>query len=154
MYFPYYEEMIFTCVVSSSDEETESDEASLHPRKTYKTVFVAKLLGGIGDVLGEKFYVLRQKGRMVVPSSSLTPPSPFTGSFPVDLRFGSVFGGVSSSPKGSSQQERPTMVGEVGTTSYSLFSRPMLRVGRLQRIPYWRKTSPPKNGVVVLTLQL
>ena len=41
----------------SLDEDTESDDVGLRPRKVRKTVFVTKLLGGVGDVLGDKFYV-------------------------------------------------------------------------------------------------
>lgn len=48
-------------VVPLSDEETESDYAGLRPRKVRKTVSIAKLVGGIGDVLGDKFSVPGQK---------------------------------------------------------------------------------------------
>ncbi|CAI9272976.1 unnamed protein product [Lactuca saligna] len=40
-------------MVSSSDEETESDDAGLHPRKMHKTMFVAKLLIVHSGVHGE-----------------------------------------------------------------------------------------------------
>lgn len=78
--------------VPSLGEVTESDDAGLHPRKMHKTVSVAKLLGGIDNVLGDKFSVPGQKERVVVPSSLVTPPSLLTGSLPVDLGFGSVLG--------------------------------------------------------------
>lgn len=48
-------------VVLSSDEETDSNAVDLCPHKRRNTVFVAKLLGGIGDVLGDKFSVPVQK---------------------------------------------------------------------------------------------
>lgn len=107
-------------MVPSSDEETKSNDSGLHPRKMHKTVSMAKLLGGIGDVLGDMFFVPGQKERVLVPSSSVTPPSPFTGSFPVDIGFVFVFGGASGTPGGSSQPEKPTTVCEGGSTSHSL----------------------------------
>ncbi|CAI9304499.1 unnamed protein product [Lactuca saligna] len=67
-----------------------------------KTVFVAKLLGGIDDVLGNKFYVPGQKERVVVHSSSMTPPFSFTGLLSIALGSGSVFGGALGSPGGQS----------------------------------------------------
>lgn len=42
-------------MVLSSDEDTESDGVGLRPRKRRNTVFVPKLLVGIGDVLGDGF---------------------------------------------------------------------------------------------------
>ncbi|CAI9275791.1 unnamed protein product [Lactuca saligna] len=107
-------------VPSNSDEKAESDDAGLRPHKMHKTVSVGKLLGGIDDILGDKFFVTGQNERVAVPSSSVTPPSSFTGSFPDDFGSSSMFGGISGSLKGSYQPERPARVGEVGTTSHSL----------------------------------
>ncbi|CAI9297974.1 unnamed protein product [Lactuca saligna] len=76
-----------------SDEETESDDACLYPRKMHKTVSVAKLLGGIDDVLGDRFFVPGQKEKEVVPSSSMTPPFPFIGLLSIDIDSGSVLEG-------------------------------------------------------------
>ncbi|CAI9285567.1 unnamed protein product [Lactuca saligna] len=87
----------------------------------HKTVYVAKFLGGIDDVVGDMFSVTGQKERVAVASSSMTPPSPFLISFPTDFGSGFVFGDVSGSLGGSSQPERPTTVGEAGTTFHSLF---------------------------------
>lgn len=44
-------------MASSSEKETKSDDVSLCPRKVHRTVYVARLLGGIGGVLGSKFFV-------------------------------------------------------------------------------------------------
>ncbi|CAI9293864.1 unnamed protein product [Lactuca saligna] len=81
-------------MVPSSDEETESDDAGLRPRKIHKIVSMAKLPGGIDDVLGDKFSVPGQKERVVVSGPSVIQPSPFTSSFPIDIGSGSILGGV------------------------------------------------------------
>lgn len=81
-------------MVLSSDEETESDDAGLRPRKMCKTVFLPNLLGGIRDVLGDKFVVPGQKDITVVPSSSKASPSSFTGLLSVDPGSSSVLGGA------------------------------------------------------------
>lgn len=44
-------------VVPSLVEETESDDVGLHPHKVHKTVTMTKLLGGIRNVLGDRFSV-------------------------------------------------------------------------------------------------
>ncbi|CAI9298674.1 unnamed protein product [Lactuca saligna] len=48
-------------MVPSSDEETESDDAGLRPRKSHRTVSVASLLGGIEGILGDRFFVPKKK---------------------------------------------------------------------------------------------
>ncbi|CAI9268436.1 unnamed protein product [Lactuca saligna] len=70
--------------VLPSDEETEFNDVSLRPRKIHKTVYVHLLLGGIGDVTGDKFVLPGQKKITLVPSSLKASPSPFIGSFSVD----------------------------------------------------------------------
>ncbi|CAI9291367.1 unnamed protein product [Lactuca saligna] len=55
-------------VVLSSDKETESNDAGHCPRKMHKTVSIAKLLGGIDNVLGDRFSMPGQKEKEVVPS--------------------------------------------------------------------------------------
>lgn len=90
------------CVVPSSYEEIESDNAGLRPRKWRNTVSVAKLLGGIGDVHGNKFSVPLKKEKVVVPSSTMTPPPLFTSALLIDFGSGSMFGDVMGSPRGSS----------------------------------------------------
>ena len=109
------------CVVSSSDKETESDDASLRPRKARRTVSMAKLLGGIGGVLGDQFYVPEQKEIVVVPNSPEASPSPFVGSLLVNLGSDSMSGGAPSLPGGSFQREKPSLVDEIGTSSHSLY---------------------------------
>lgn len=48
-------------VVPLSNEETESDDVGLRPRKVRMTVSLSRLLGSIGDVLGNKFSASVQK---------------------------------------------------------------------------------------------
>lgn len=107
-------------VVLSSDEETESDKAGLHPHKMRKTVSVPKLLGGIGDVLSNKFVVTGKKEIVVVPSSLKASPSPFTGSLSVDPGSNSVLGGALGVSGDSSSSDKPTMVDEMRITSQPL----------------------------------
>ncbi|CAI9268916.1 unnamed protein product [Lactuca saligna] len=57
-------------------------------------VFLPNLLGGIGDVLGDKFVVPGQKDIVVVPSSSKASPSSFIGLLLVDPGSSSVLGGA------------------------------------------------------------
>ena len=88
----------------SSDEEIESDDAGLHPRKRHNTVSMAKILGGIGDALGDKFSVPIQKKEMVVPGSLILPHPPLTGALSTDLGSISMFRSMlgfhgSSSPR-------------------------------------------------------
>ncbi|CAI9298478.1 unnamed protein product [Lactuca saligna] len=78
------------CLVASSDEETESDEAGLHPCKAHRTVSVARLLGGIWDIIGSQFVVPKLR-EVVVPSS----------------------------PRDSLQREKPSMINKAGTLSHS-----------------------------------
>ncbi|CAI9281465.1 unnamed protein product [Lactuca saligna] len=56
-------------VVPSSEEEIESDDAGLCPRKARRIVSMARLLGCIGDILSGQFYVPKQREVVVVPSS-------------------------------------------------------------------------------------
>lgn len=44
-------------MVPASDEETESNDVGLHPRKVRKTMSVTKLFDGIRDVLGDRFFL-------------------------------------------------------------------------------------------------
>ena len=88
-------------VVPSPVEETESDDAGLHLRKSSRTVSVAMLLGGIGGILGGQFSAPRQKEVMVVPSSLEASPLPSAGSPLVNLGSDSMSGAASSSPGGS-----------------------------------------------------
>lgn len=137
-------------VIPSSDEETKFDNACLCPPNMCNIVSVFKLLGGIGDVLGDKFFVLGQKEVVVVSSSSMTPPSPFIGSLLVDPGSNFMFGGALGSPGDSSQSEKPSMVDEMKTASHLLSFEVYAPGWRLLGIPYYQKTSPPRSEVVVL----
>ncbi|CAI9302264.1 unnamed protein product [Lactuca saligna] len=64
--------------------------------------------------------VLSKKEIVVVPSCPEASHSPFTGSPLVNLGFGSMFGGASSSPGGSSQCEKPSLIDKIGISSHSL----------------------------------
>lgn len=57
---------------------------------------------------------------VVVPSSSMIPPSPFTGSLSVNFGSDFVFGGALGSPGGSFSLEKPSTVDEIGTSSHYL----------------------------------
>ncbi|CAI9270839.1 unnamed protein product [Lactuca saligna] len=107
-------------MVPSSDEETESDDAGLHPRKACRTVSVAMLLGDIGGILNGKFYVHGLEEVVVVPSFLESSSSPSAGSPLVNHGYGSMFGVASSSPRGSFQREKPSLIDETGTSSHSL----------------------------------
>ncbi|CAI9285184.1 unnamed protein product [Lactuca saligna] len=85
-----------------------------------RTVSVAKLLGGIRGIVGGQFFVPEKKEIVVVPSSSKASPSLFVGSPLVNLSSSSMFGGVPSSPGGSFQREKPSLIDEIGTPSHSL----------------------------------
>ncbi|CAI9276801.1 unnamed protein product [Lactuca saligna] len=85
-----------------------------------KVVSMAKLLGGIGDFLGEKLSVPRHEEIVVVPSSSVTPPSPFTDSLSVDLGSSSMFRSALGSPVVFSQPEKSSGFDKLRTTSPSL----------------------------------
>ncbi|CAI9279784.1 unnamed protein product [Lactuca saligna] len=104
----------------SLDKETESDVAGLRPRNMHQTVSMAKLLGVIGDVLGDRFFIPGRKEKEVVTSSSMTQPFPFTSLLSFDLSFGSVFRSALGSPRGSSQPEKHTAVNKIRTTSHTL----------------------------------
>ncbi|CAI9272063.1 unnamed protein product [Lactuca saligna] len=107
-------------VVPSSDEETESDDAGLLPRRARRTVSLTRLVGGIRGVLSDRFSVPEQKEIVVVPGSTEASPFPFACSPLVNLDTDSMFGRVSSSPGGSFQREKPSLVDEVGTPYHSL----------------------------------
>lgn len=79
-------------MISSSDEETESDDAGLRSHKPFKTVSVARLLGSIRDILGGQFSMPKQKGIVVVPSSPKASPLTIFGSPLVDHGSGSMSG--------------------------------------------------------------
>ncbi|KAL7588712.1 hypothetical protein Lser_V15G39308 [Lactuca serriola] len=110
------------CVVPSSYEETESDDAGLRPRKVRRTVLVAKLLGCIGGILGSEFSVPEKKEGVVVPSSSMTRPSSFTGSISVDPDSVFVLEGALGSPRGHFQPGKPSLVGDTRISSHHLSS--------------------------------
>ncbi|CAI9260213.1 unnamed protein product [Lactuca saligna] len=92
-------------VVLSSDEETESDDAGLRPRKARRIVYVARLLGDTGGILGGQFSVPEKKEVVLVPSSPKASPSPSTSSPMVSPGFGSMSQGASSSPGDTTAQE-------------------------------------------------
>ncbi|CAI9303314.1 unnamed protein product [Lactuca saligna] len=137
-------------VVQSTDEETVSDDASLRPRKMRKMVSMPKLLGGIRDIISDKFVVPGQKQIAVVPSSLKESPSPFTSIFSFNLGSNSVLGGALGASGYSSPSEKPSMVDEMRTVSHTMVFRLMLQVGLLLRIPYRWETSLLKSGVAVL----
>ncbi|CAI9292282.1 unnamed protein product [Lactuca saligna] len=84
-----------------------------------RTVSVARLLGGTGGILNDRFSVLEQKEIVVAPNSLEASPLPFFGSPLVNLGSGSMFAGAPSSPGGSFQFEKPSLFGEIGTSSHS-----------------------------------
>ena len=47
-------------MVSSSDEEIESDDAGLRPRHARRNVYVVRPLGGIGGILRGQFSVQKR----------------------------------------------------------------------------------------------
>lgn len=81
---------------------------------------MARLLGGIKGVLCGKFSMAEQKESVLVPSSSMTPLSSFTGSLSVDHDFVFVFGGAPGSLRGSFQSGKPSPVGEIRTSCHPL----------------------------------
>ncbi|CAI9287425.1 unnamed protein product [Lactuca saligna] len=103
--------------------ETESDDEGLHPCKVRRTVFMAKLFGGIEGILGSKFSVPGKKEGGVVPSSSMTPPSSFTGSLSVDPDSIFVHEGALDSPGGPFQPGNPSLVSETGTSFHPISSK-------------------------------
>lgn len=121
-------------MVPSLDEDTESDDAGLRPLKALRIVPVARLIGGIRGILGSKFIVPEQKESVVVPDSSMTPPSSFAGSLSVDPNSVLILEGARGSSGGSFQPGKPSPV------------------GRLVGIPYYRKIFPPRSGSVVTPL--
>ncbi|CAI9299231.1 unnamed protein product [Lactuca saligna] len=136
-------------MVLSSDEETESDDAGPGPRKMCNTVSMPKLLRDIGDVLGNKFYLPRQKEIVVGPSSLKASHSPFTGSLLVDPGSYFVLGGALGMSGDSSPSDKPSMVDKMRTASHTLDFEAYVQAGWLLKIPYCRKTSPPMSGVVL-----
>ncbi|CAI9265796.1 unnamed protein product [Lactuca saligna] len=104
--------------VSERHKETESNDVGLHPRKARRTVFVARILGGIGVILGNQFS--GQKEVVVVPNSLNESPSPFFGSSLVNPSSGSIIGGALCSPGGSFWREKPSLVNETRTSSHTL----------------------------------
>ncbi|CAI9300267.1 unnamed protein product [Lactuca saligna] len=110
-------------MVLSSDKETESDNVGLHPRKRQNTVFVPKLLGVIGDVLGDGFSAPGWKEIVVVPSSSKTSPSPFIDLLTTDPSVCSVLGGALGVSGGFPSSEIPYMVEKMRTTSHPVDSK-------------------------------
>ena len=58
----------------------------------------------------------------MVPSSSMTPPSSFTGSLSIDPDVVFVLEGALGSPGGPFQPGKPSPVGETGTSSHPLSS--------------------------------
>lgn len=107
-------------MVPSLDEEIKSDDAGLRSRKARRIISVARLLGDIERILGGPFSVTEQKEIVVVPSSLEASPPPFTSSPLVNLGSDSISGGAPSSPGGSFQCEKPSMVDETRTLSHSL----------------------------------
>ncbi|CAI9291816.1 unnamed protein product [Lactuca saligna] len=96
-------------MVMSSEEETKSYDVGLRPRKMCNTVSVAKLLGGIGDVLGYKLSMLGQKEKVVVPSSLKKPHSMFIGSLQFILVLVPCLGGILGVSGDSSPSNKPSM---------------------------------------------
>ncbi|CAI9272974.1 unnamed protein product [Lactuca saligna] len=81
-------------VAPSSNKETKSDDVGLHPRKVCRTVSKSRLLGSIGDVLGNKFLISD-----------------------------STFGGALGSPVGSIQSKKPLADDRIGTAPSSSCSK-------------------------------
>ncbi|CAI9265868.1 unnamed protein product [Lactuca saligna] len=84
-------------VVPSLDEETESDDVGVCPRKAHRT-----------------------KEIVVLPCSPEASPSPFVVSPLVNLGSDSMSGGAPSSHGGSFQQKKPSLFDQIGTLSHSL----------------------------------
>ena len=80
---------------------------------------MARLLGGIGGILNDRFSVPEQKEIVVVPNSPEVSSSPFAGSPLVNLGSSSMSWGAPSSPEGSFQCEKPSLFDEIGTLSHS-----------------------------------
>lgn len=100
----------------SLDEETEYDDMSLRPHKACNTVSLTKLVGGVRDVLGDRFSMLGQKERVLVSSYSMAPTSPLTSSLAIDPSSDFMFGDA----LGSFRPEKPSSFDEMGTLSHSL----------------------------------
>ena len=88
-------------MVPSSDEETESDDVGLRPRKVHMIVSTSRLLGSIGDVLGSTVPASMQRNKVVIPNSVMSHPLSFTTTSPIDLRSDSSVGSALGSPQGS-----------------------------------------------------
>ncbi|CAI9298593.1 unnamed protein product [Lactuca saligna] len=108
--------------IRAPSEETESDNAGLHPHKVRRNVFMVKILGGIRGILGSELYVPGYKEGVVVPSSSMPPTLSFTCSLSIDLDSVFVLVGALGLPRGPFQPGKPSPVGETGTSSHPLSS--------------------------------
>ena len=94
-------------MVPSLNEETESNDVCLRPRKVRMTVSMSGLLGRMGDVLGNKFSASVQKNKVAIPDSATSPPPTFAIVSPIDLRSDSTFGSALGSPGGSIRSKKP-----------------------------------------------
>ena len=94
----------------SSDQETESDDVGLRPRKRRNIVYVPKLLGSIGDVLSNGFAKPGRKEIVVVPNSSEISTSLFIHSLTTDPSTCSVLGGALGMSGGIPSSDTPYMV--------------------------------------------
>lgn len=107
----------------SLDEETKSDDMGLRPQKRRNTASMLKLLGGIGDVLGDGFATPGRKEIVVVPSSLETSPSSFIDSLTADRGACSVLGGALGVSRGFPSSDTPYMVEKLRTASHPLASK-------------------------------
>lgn len=79
------------------------------------------LLGGIGGVIGDWFFVPEQKEIVVVRGSPGASSSGFVGSPLVNHGSKYMSRGAPSSPGGSFQRKNPSLVDEIGTLCHSLY---------------------------------